>query len=85
MARFIVGTWVDTNYGRAKVTLTGYRRNSPDVNNLVNLIPSSRISMKNVSFPVFAVDNLGNSGILLPEKEYAFQGDYVIEMPWKIG
>ena len=77
---FIVGTWVNTNYGRAKVTLTGYRRDSHDVNNAVNLIPSNRISMKNVAFPIFAVDDMGNSAILQPEQEYTFGGNYVIEI-----
>jgi len=80
MHHFIVGTWVDTNYGRAKVTLTGYRQDSPDVNNPVNLIPSNKISMKNVLFSVFAVDNRGNSIVMQPEQEYVFEGSYVIEI-----
>ena len=32
---------------KGRITKTGYRRNSPDVGNDFNIIPSNRISMKN--------------------------------------
>ena len=66
-----------------KQSQEGYQRNSPDVNNSYNVIPSGDITMKNVDFPVLGTDNLGNSQVMLPENEYAFPGDQVIETPLK--
>lgn len=66
---------------KGRITKTGYRRNSPDVNNDFNIIPSNRISMQDVDFPVFGVDNMGNSQMMYPGGEYEFQGDYVTELP----
>lgn len=66
---------------KGRVTKTGYRRNSPDVNNDYNIIPSNRISMVGVNFPVLGIDNLGNSELMYPGGEYEFQGDYVTELP----
>jgi len=66
------------------VTHTGYRRDSPDVGNPYNIIPSGRISMRDVDFPVFGIDNKGNSAMMYPEQEYKFAGDYVVEYPIKI-
>ena len=66
---------------KGRVTQTGYKRNSPDVRNDFNIIPSNRITMKGVDFPVFGVDNLGNSQMMYPGGEYEFQGDYVTELP----
>ena len=63
------------------VTETGYRRDSPDVDNDMNIIPTGRISMKDVDFPVLGMDNLGNSIRMMPGKEYQFPGDFVIEVP----
>ena len=40
-------------------------------------------TMKDVDFPVLGVDNLGNSQVMLPENEYAFPGDQVVETPLK--
>ena len=36
----------------------GYKKNSPDVNNAVNIIPSGDITMKGVDFKVRGEDNL---------------------------
>ena len=66
---------------KGRVTKTGYRRNSPDVNNDYNIIPSNRISMAGVDFPVLGIDNLGNAEVMYPGGEYEFQGDYVTELP----
>lgn len=62
-------------------SIEGYKRNSPDVNNKHNLIPSGSITMKDVDFPVHGVDNLGNEQDMYPGKEYEFPGDYVFETP----
>ena len=59
----------------------GYKRNSPDVNNPFNIIPSGRITMKDVDFPVTGIDNLGNQIMMMPDEEYQFAGDEVIEIP----
>lgn len=62
-------------------SIEGYKRNSPDVNNKHNLIPSGSITMKDVDFPVHGVDNLGNEQDMYPGEEYEFPGDYVFETP----
>jgi|14BtaG_2_1085337.scaffolds.fasta_scaffold01353_2 hypothetical protein len=59
----------------------GYRKDSPDVDNLFNIINSPNISMKDVEFPIMGIDNLGNKQIMYPGGEYKFQGDQVFEIP----
>jgi len=61
----------------------GYKRNSKDVNRPYNVIPSGNITMKDVDFPVFGVDNLGNSKMMYPENDYIFKGTEVYEIPIK--
>jgi hypothetical protein len=51
----------------------------PDVNRKVNVIPSGDITMKGVNFPVKGVDNLGNTKIMKPGKDYKFPGTIVRE------
>ena len=63
------------------ISVDGYRRDSVDKTNPVNLIPSGDISMKNVDFPILGTDNLGNSQMMFPENEYQFPGDMVMEIP----
>lgn len=64
-------------------SVTGYKRDSRDVNRPYNLIPNGRITMKNVDFPVWGIDNLGNSKMMYPENDYSFQGTEVLEIPIK--
>ena len=59
----------------------GYKKDSPDINNPFNIIPSGNISMKDVDFPVMGIDNLGNKQMMTPGGEYEFPGDMVFEMP----
>ena len=59
----------------------GYKRNSPDVNNPYNIIPSGDITMKGVDFPVMGTDNLGNTKAMIPGNDYKFPGDVVFETP----
>ena len=59
----------------------GYKRNSPDVNNPYNIIPSGNITMEDVDFPVHGVDNLGNEQMMTPGNDYQFPGDMVFETP----
>lgn len=63
------------------ISTQGYKRNSPDVNRPLNVIPSGRITMQDVDFPVRGVDNLGNEMFMVPGGEYYFPGDYVVETP----
>ena len=65
------------------VSKTGYRKDSPDKHNKHNIIPSNDISMKNVDFKVKGTDNLGNTKVMKPGKDYKFPGDYVVETPLK--
>ena len=62
----------------------GYKRNSPDVNKEVNVIASGDITMKGVDFPVKGTDNLGNTKIMKPGKDYKFPGDIVKETKYKV-
>jgi len=66
-----------------KTSLHGYKRNSPDVNKKVNVIPSGDITMKGVDFKVKGVDNLGNTKIMEPGKDYKFPGNTVTETKHK--
>ena len=65
------------------LSTTGYKKNSPDKDRPYNVIPSGDITMKNVDFPVLGIDNLGNSKMMEPGKEYSFPGKSVLE--FKIG
>jgi hypothetical protein len=64
-----------------KKSKLGYKRYSPDVNNPYNIIPSGRITMKDVDFPVYGVDDIGYAQIMYPGGEYQFPGNEVFEMP----
>jgi len=66
-----------------KFSTQGYKRNSPDVDNAINIIPSGNITMEGVDFPVIGTDNLGNTKIMQPGKNYKFKGSSVIEVPLK--
>jgi hypothetical protein len=61
----------------------GYKKNSPDVDNAINIIPSGDITMEGVEFPVKGTDNLGNIKIMQPGENYKFKGSSVIEVPLK--
>jgi hypothetical protein len=67
------------------VTMTGYRQDSPDVNNAFNFIPSSDITMDNVVGDVRAVDRLGNVTTMTPENNYKFPYGGVLEYRPKKG
>tara|TARA_R110000851_G_C12749114_1_gene531792 strand:+ start:45 stop:281 length:237 start_codon:yes stop_codon:yes gene_type:complete len=61
----------------------GYKKNSPDVDNSSNIIPSGNITMKGVEFAVKGTDNLGNTKIMQPGKDYKFPGTIVTETKYK--
>ena len=62
-----------------KTSKKGYLKNSPDVNKKENIIPSGDITMKGVDFKVKGVDNLGNTKVMKPGKDYKFPGTIVKE------
>ena len=66
-----------------KFSTQGYKKNSPDVDNAVNIIPSGDITMKDVEFKVKGTDNLGNTKIMKPGKDYKFPGTIVTETKYK--
>tara|TARA_R100001377_G_C3103164_1_gene79904 strand:- start:287 stop:520 length:234 start_codon:yes stop_codon:yes gene_type:complete len=66
-----------------KFSTQGYKKNSPDVGNAVNIIPSGDITMKGVEFKVKGTDNLGNTKIMKPGKDYKFPGTIVKETKYK--
>ena len=64
-----------------KKSKLGYKRYSPDVNKSYNIIPSGRITMRDVDFPVYGIDDMGNAQIMYPGEEYRFPGKQVFEIP----
>ena len=68
-------------YMTGSVSTDGFKFDSEDVDNDFNIIPSGDITMEDVEFPVFGIDNLGNSQMMFPEENYEFPGDMVFELP----
>lgn len=68
---------------KGKISKTGYRKNSADKDNDFNVIPSGRISMKNVEHPVYGIDEFGNHRMMYPGEEVQFGGNVVLEIPMK--
>ena len=78
----VIGGLPSVGFSGDAYSQDGYRRDSKDVNNPYNVIPSRNITMKNVDFPVLGIDNLGNSKIMWPEEDYIYEGDEVLEIPF---
>jgi len=55
------------------ISVEGYKRDSPDVNNPYNIIESGNITMEGVDFPVVGTDNLGNTKTMQPGMNYSSQ------------
>lgn len=72
-------------YMTGAISTDGFKFDSEDVDNDFNIIPSGDITMENVEFPVFGIDNLGNSQMMFPEENYEFPGDMVFELPMAQG
>lgn len=64
-----------------KKSKLGYKRYSPDVNRSYNVIPSNRITMRDVDFPVYGIDDLGYAQMMYPGVDYEFPGNQVFELP----
>jgi len=69
---------------KTAISTTGYKSDSPDVDNDVNIIPSNKITMKGVNFPVKGVGSNGVTKHMKPGEEHDFgDADYVVETPIK--
>ncbi len=66
---------------KGNVTTTGYRKDSKDRFNDFNVIPSNRISMKDVPHDVLGVSDTGDVKKMKPGGEYRFSGRSVTEFP----
>lgn len=66
---------------KGKVSNTGYKKNSKDKNNDYNIIPTNRITMKNVDFPVLGISDKNDIRVMYPGEEHLFNGDFVTEYP----
>lgn len=72
-------------YNTGVFSTEGFRVDSPDVNNKINIIPSGSITMKEKDGsplrkgPIHGVDNLGNEQVMYPGFDYQFPGTEVTE------
>lgn len=64
-----------------KISNSGYKDNSPDRFEPNLLIPSNNITMRGVSRPIIGTDNLGNTELMMPGRDYIFPGETVTEQP----
>lgn len=64
---------------KGKVSNTGYKKNSKDKNNDYNIIPTNRITMKNVNFPVLGISDKNDVRVMYPGEEHLFDGNSVLE------
>jgi hypothetical protein len=64
-----------------KISKTGYKKNSKDKNKPALMIPSNKITMKGVEFPVFGISDTGDAKMMYPGLDYLFDGNYVYELP----
>ena len=67
------------------VSLYGYKRYSPFLKEEKLMIntPDGAITMKDVDFPILGISSNGEAKIMIPEKEYKFKGNRVLEIPIK--
>jgi ribosomal protein S16 len=66
----------------AKISTQGYKKNSPDKNEPMLIIPSNRITMQDVEHSVMAYPSTGNPTLMHPNSEYYFPyANYVTEVP----
>mgnify|MGYP003131505417 CR=1 FL=1 len=74
-------------FTRGVISTEGYRSDSRDKDNPVNVINSSSITMTESDGeplkkgPLFGMDNLGNKQLMMPGFDYQFPGSQVLEIP----
>ena len=60
-------------------SIKGYKSNSPDRDNDVNIIHSSKITMEGVPSNIIGTDEHGNITKMKPGKNYRFPSNKIIE------
>lgn len=65
------------------LSISGYKKNSPDRNKSSLIIPSGDITMEDVLHHVLGIDNLGDMKVMEPGSNYKFKGTSVLEIPLK--
>jgi hypothetical protein len=65
----INSSYLKEKFKSGGVSTEGYKRNSPDINNPYNIIPSNQITMNDVDFPVLGIDDLGNQIMMEPGED----------------
>jgi hypothetical protein len=60
-------------------SIEGYKADSPDKDNDINVIHSSSITMEGVPHDVIGTDEHGNTTTMKPGKNYRFPGNKVTE------
>lgn len=80
-------SWLDAYNTGGSFSTTGYKRNSPDVNNTMNIVPSNHITMEGVDKNLLMIP-MGSNGVGNPvmaqpgNDDYFFpRADMVMEMP----
>lgn len=63
-------------------SIDGYKNTSKDRFNDYNIINSSFITMKGVDHPVLGIDEYGNMKWMIPNEDYQFPGNTVLEIPY---
>jgi hypothetical protein len=65
------------------VSRLGYKKDSPFANqkSLEINSPNGNITMKGVDKVLLGISNKGEKKVMLPEKEYKFKGDKILEIP----
>jgi len=64
-----------------KISVSGYKNDSPDRYNDYNVIMSGVITMDKVDHPVVAMDDRGSIKVMMPGSKHSFGGELVIEVP----
>ena len=64
-----------------KISVSGYKNDSPDRYNDHNVIMSGVITMDKVDHPVVAMDDRGSNKDKMPGSKHSFGGEVVIEVP----
>ena len=64
-----------------KISVSGYKNDSPDRYNDHNVIMSGVITMDKVDHPVVAMDDRGSIKVMMPGSKHSCGGELVIEVP----
>ena len=73
----------DWNYIMEKLDCVIDNRGQWDHPEKCTMIEGDSITMKNVTYPLLGIDDMGHTKLMLPEKNYKFPGNNVFEIPLK--